>query len=95
MGMEPYQITSCLFGVVAQRLLRRKAGQRYKDRVPIAEFAGLTPAVRQAILNRSDAQTLQQTLQQQSEYQTLRQAAQGLVAQQITDQPEILRILGR
>jgi general secretion pathway protein E len=95
MGMEPYQITSCLFGVVAQRLLRRKAGEGYKGRVPVAEFARLTPAVRQAVLNRSDAETLQQILQQQGDYQTLRQAAQGLVAQQITDQPEILRILGR
>jgi general secretion pathway protein E len=94
MGMETYQITSCLFGVVAQRLLRRKAGQGYKGRVPIAEFARLTPAVRQAILDRSDAQTLQQILQQQPDYQTLRQAAQALAAQQITDEAEILRILG-
>jgi len=94
MGMEPYQITSCLFGVVAQRLLRRKAGEGYKGRVPVAEFARLTPAVRQAILNRSDAETLQQILQQQGDCQTLRQAAQGLVTQQITDELEILRILG-
>jgi general secretion pathway protein E len=95
MGMEAYQITSCLFGVVAQRLLRRKAGEAYKGRVPVGEFARFTPAVRQAILNRSDAETLQQILQQQGDYQTLRQAAQGLVAQHVTDEPEILRILGR
>src|SRR5205085_3489143 len=55
MGMEPYQITSAIFGVVAQRLLRRRQGDSYKGRVPIAEIALMNPALRQAILQRSDA----------------------------------------
>src|SRR5207237_8508969 len=33
MGLEPYQITSALFGVVAQRLLRRRDKEGYGGRV--------------------------------------------------------------
>src|SRR5205814_1636841 len=56
MGLEPYQITSALFGVVAQRLLRCKApAGGYDGRLPVAEFVGMDQPLRQAVLNRSDA----------------------------------------
>jgi general secretion pathway protein E len=52
MGVEPYQITSALFGVVAQRLLRRKtpapglatAATRRHDALPPSEYQGRVPA---------------------------------------------------
>src|SRR5438552_16721888 len=39
MGLEPYRITSALYGVVAQRLLRRldPDSEKYKGRIPAAE----------------------------------------------------------
>src|SRR5581483_440719 len=42
MGMEPYQITSSLFGVVAQRLLRRRTGG--KGAAGEVGYAGRAPA---------------------------------------------------
>jgi type II secretory ATPase GspE/PulE/Tfp pilus assembly ATPase PilB-like protein len=94
MGLEPYQLTSSLFGVLAQRLLRRKAPDGYQGRVPIAEYATLDPDLRRAILARADADTLNGLLQSHPNYQTLRQSAQALVDQGITDEAEVRRTLG-
>jgi len=93
MGIEPYQVTSALHGVVAQRLLRRRApdGQRgYAGRVPVAEMAVMTPALRRAVLERADADTLRRAMTQP----TLHEAARRLVADGITDGPEVQRVLG-
>ena len=47
MGIEPYQITSALFGVVSQRLLRRKSpAGGYGGRVPAAEFVAMDAPLR-------------------------------------------------
>jgi type II secretory ATPase GspE/PulE/Tfp pilus assembly ATPase PilB-like protein len=116
MGLEPYQITSSLHSVLAQRLLRRLArptsetvGQTflsaqneasehqtasaYQGRLPIAEFARATPELRQAILNRADADHLAAALRNQPDHQTLRQAADQAIASGLTDAPEIARVL--
>lgn len=94
MGLEPYQITSSLFGVIAQRLVRRKAPDGYKGRAPIAEFARASPELRKLVLSRADAEELAALLQGQKEYQTLRQAAEELAATGISDAAEIVRVLG-
>jgi general secretion pathway protein E len=94
MGLEPYQITSALFGVIAQRLLRRKTGDGYKGRAPIAEFARASAELRKLILVRADAEELAAVLRSQKEYQTLRQAADAAAAAGITDAAEIVRVLG-
>jgi type II secretory ATPase GspE/PulE/Tfp pilus assembly ATPase PilB-like protein len=98
MGLEPYQITSALFGILTQRLLRRKNQQGgegdYQGRLPLAEFAPLTPPLRQAILARADADTLRTLIDSQPDHQTLRQAAQRLIDQNLTDAAEVTRILG-
>ena len=95
MGMEPYQISSSLFAVVAQRLLRRRdpAGG-YRGRVAVAEVAMSDPALRSAILRHSDAESLQQVIRAQANHQTLRQSAEELIASGQTDSDEILRGLG-
>jgi type II secretory ATPase GspE/PulE/Tfp pilus assembly ATPase PilB-like protein len=61
MGMEPYQVTSALYGVLAQRLLRKRNpdGPGYRGRVPVAELALMNAEVREAVMRRSDADTLQ------------------------------------
>src|SRR5208282_5026355 len=57
MGLEPYQLTSSIFGVVAQRLARRLApGGGYRGRVPVAEFVSIDANLRKAILDRADAE---------------------------------------
>jgi general secretion pathway protein E len=94
MGLEPYQITSSLFGVISQRLLRRMANQGYQGRAPVAEFARSNAELRKLILARSDAQDLQLALQRQPDYQTLRQAAEALVDNGTTDIAELERVLG-
>lgn len=94
MGVEPYQITSSLFGVIAQRLFRRKVADGYKGRIPAAEFAAIDGDLRKAILSRDDAGQIAQTLQTRPGYQTLRQAAQQLVKEGLTDDAEVRRILG-
>ena len=94
MGLEPYQLTSALYGVLAQRLLRRKSPDGYQGRTPIAEYATLDPDLRRAILARADADTLSTLLQSRPGYQTLRQSAQHLIDQGITDEAEVRRMLG-
>jgi type II secretory ATPase GspE/PulE/Tfp pilus assembly ATPase PilB-like protein len=97
MGIEPYQITSTLFGVLTQRLLRKTAPPPhvgYKGRLPVAEFAELTPPVRAAILGRADAATLRPLFHAQPHYTTLRASAQAAVAANLTDTAELHRILG-
>jgi type II secretory ATPase GspE/PulE/Tfp pilus assembly ATPase PilB-like protein len=95
MGLEPYQLTSSLFGVLAQRLVRRKTTDgSYRGRVPVAEFARSSPELRKGILARADAEDLASLLRSQAGYQTLHQAAQNLAESGITDPPEIRRVLG-
>lgn len=90
MGIEPYQITSALFGVLAQRLLRKVGG----GRVPVAEIGYADEPVRKAILARSDVATLQQAFAAQPGYRSLRDAAQYLAAAGVTADTEAHRSLG-
>lgn len=94
MGLEPYQVTSSLHGVVAQRLLRRKTEAGYQGRVPVAELATLDADLRRAVLARADADQIATLLQSRAGYQTLRQAAQSLITQGVTDEAEVRRVLG-
>jgi type II secretory ATPase GspE/PulE/Tfp pilus assembly ATPase PilB-like protein len=94
MGLEPYQVTSSVYAVVAQRLVRRRAEGGYKGRVPVAEIATLDADVRRAILQRQDADSISAVLSAQADYQTLRDAAAELVKQGVTDDAEIARVLG-
>jgi type II secretory ATPase GspE/PulE/Tfp pilus assembly ATPase PilB-like protein len=101
MALEPYRITSALYGVLAQRLLRRIATHsngspesRYRGRIPAAEFVPLTPMLRAAILTGADASELQQIAAKEDDYSSLRDSADSLVAQHFTDIAEVRRVLG-
>ena len=94
MGMEPYQITSALFGVVSQRLLRRKSGESYRGRVPVAEFVAMDERLRKAVLQRADAGTLRELYANQPHYGSMRQMTERLVTEGLTDVAEVERVLG-
>jgi type II secretory ATPase GspE/PulE/Tfp pilus assembly ATPase PilB-like protein len=94
MGVEPYQLTSSLYAVLAQRLVRRRAGEGYKGRAPVAEMAMMDAEARRAILERRDAEGIGAVLRGQEGYQTLREAALELVKRGVTDQDEVTRVLG-
>jgi type II secretory ATPase GspE/PulE/Tfp pilus assembly ATPase PilB-like protein len=81
--------------VIAQRLLRRTtADLTYRGRVPAAEIAFMTPALRQATLAGADAAELAQLASREPGHQSLRESADALVAQGITDAAEVDRVLG-
>jgi general secretion pathway protein E len=107
MGVEPYQITSTVYGVLTQRLVRKLAAKtkqgwgedasgivRYRGRVPVAECGLLDKDVRNRVLARADADTLRNAFHLQPGHVTLQQMADQLVMQGITDQAEIRRVLG-
>jgi type II secretory ATPase GspE/PulE/Tfp pilus assembly ATPase PilB-like protein len=94
MGIEPYQITSAIYAIVSQRLLRRKSQSGYEGRVPVAEFVAIGQALHPAILRRADADTLRSIYEKQAGYRAMRGVAQDLVVSGITDSPEVSRVLG-
>ena len=94
MGIEPHRITSSIWGVIAQRLLRKRDADGYRGRVPVAELLTLDRSIRDAILARADASTIQSLALKQPNYLTMAAAARKLIEQQITDDAEVLRALG-
>jgi type II secretory ATPase GspE/PulE/Tfp pilus assembly ATPase PilB-like protein len=94
MGLEPYQITSALFGVAAQRLLRRREGNEYRGRVPAGEWAAMTDPLRRGILEGADAPTLRRMIENEPGHVTLRTSAEELVRCGSSDEAEVKRVLG-
>ena len=98
MGLEPYQLTSSLFGVVSQRLLRKLAPPNsptpYVGRLPVAEIITLDAALRAAVLQHADAATMQQLFPAQPTYVSMHKVAADLIRLQLTDAPEVARVLG-
>jgi type II secretory ATPase GspE/PulE/Tfp pilus assembly ATPase PilB-like protein len=94
MQLQPYQITSALFAVINQRLLRRRHNDSYHGRVPIAESVTLTDALRRAILDKADATSLTEIIHRQPDHLTLRAAARRLIESGVTDEAELIRVLG-
>jgi type II secretory ATPase GspE/PulE/Tfp pilus assembly ATPase PilB-like protein len=94
MGIEPYQLTSALYGVLAQRLLRRREGHGYRGRVPVAEFASISGRIREGILARADSSHLQSVIAEQEGHSSLNHVAQSLVESGVTDEAEVRRVLG-
>jgi type II secretory ATPase GspE/PulE/Tfp pilus assembly ATPase PilB-like protein len=95
MGIEPYQLTSSLHGVIAMRLLRRTYSGGYAGRVPVCEPVRLDAALSRLLTShRPDAESLRACYIHQPKYQSLRAAAQDRVSQGITDEAEVRRVLG-
>jgi type II secretory ATPase GspE/PulE/Tfp pilus assembly ATPase PilB-like protein len=95
MGLEPYQITSALFGVATQRLLRRRSESGgYAGRAPVAEFIRMDEPLRQGVLSRADASSIARIYSAQPDFRPMRAAGVDLVSQGVTDNAELRRVLG-
>ena len=94
MGVEPYQLTSAIFGIVSQRLLRRRQGAEYRGRLPVAEFVTIDDALRRAILDRNDAAALEKIYVRQVSFRPMRSAAGDCIRGGLTDEAEVRRVLG-
>lgn len=94
MQIEPYQISSSIFGVVSQRLLRRRSGETYSGRVPVAEWSVMDAHLRAAVLARGDVAGFQTIIARQRQYRSLRSFADELISLGVTDQGEVDRVLG-
>ncbi len=106
MGVEPFVLTTTVRGVLAQRLLRRRCaacegegcarcgGAGYDGRVLLAEWLPMHDALRRAVLDRRDGRTLAAAACE-GKFEGLRSVAERLVARGVTDEKEVLRVLGR
>lgn len=94
MGLEPYQITSAMQGVLAQRLLRRSVAEGYRGRIPVAEFLAADPKIREAVLRRADAEEINALAAGQAGFVPFGEGAMELVRAGMTDAAEVRRVFG-
>ena len=94
MGIQRYQITSSLFGILNQRLVRRKTAAGYCGRLPIAQCVRMDQVLRAALLEQSDSAGLETAMRKSPAYQSLHDAARDLISRDTTDQAEVDRVLG-
>ncbi len=95
MGVEPYQLSSAIFGIVTQRLLRRREGSGYRGRLAAAEFVAMDDPLRAAVLKRADASQLMKIYAAQAGFRPMRAAAVDFVHRGWTDDADVLRALGQ
>lgn len=110
MGVEPYLVNAAVEGVAAQRLIRKVCaecrnapaarescktcgGVGYRGRVAVMEYAGVTSEVKRLMLQGGEEHRIREALLR-SGYLPMRAEAQRLVEQGITDEAEVVRVLG-
>ena len=103
MGIEPFLLSSCLLGVLAQRLVRKRcvscggascvscSHTGYQGRTGIFELFTVDGRLRQLVHDRA-AESLLRESALQNGMQTLRDDGQRLVDQGITSSQELLRV---
>lgn len=91
MGIPAYQLTSTLQAVWAQRVVRRRALEGYAGRTAVGHLVEMTDPLRAAILAGGDKQSLSAA---DCCPGSLRAAAARLLAEQVTTQEELDRVLG-
>lgn len=106
MGIEPYLISSCLLGVLAQRLVRRVCptckghestscphclGSGFSGRHGIYELMPLNQALKKQITISPDSETLRQLAKKEG-MQTLKDHGQELIRMGQTTQEELWRV---
>jgi general secretion pathway protein E len=94
MEVPPYVITSGVYGVVAQRLVRKRDEGGYRGRLPVAEFVRMDEELRGSLLKQADRGTLTRVYEKQAGYRPMRAVAGDLVERGLTDQAEVVRALG-
>ena len=95
MGLEPYQVTSAVSTVISQRLLRRSTAEGYSGRVPVAEGMVMGAELRSAILRRADAGELDAIASRQAGFTSMREAANVMARDGVTNAVEVDRVLGK
>jgi len=108
LGIEPFLIASSLIGALAQRLVRAGcrrcqgqtsnacavcSGTGYRGRLALFEWLAVNPAVRHEINHGASAEKLEAAALQ-SGMKLLRERGRDAVAQGITTDAEVLRVLG-
>lgn len=108
MGIPPYQLTSVLTLVCAQRLLRKTCGEcdqtanphcaaclgtGFAGRTAISQVARIDEGTRALMLNHSPASELRTAINKQSK--DMMDHADELVARGVTTDDEVARVLGR
>ncbi|MDB5325630.1 MAG: ral secretory pathway protein [Phycisphaerales bacterium] len=94
MGLEPYQVAGSLFGVITQRLVRRRTAEGYAGRVPIGEAVRIDEPMRRRIAASAEADELRAMYRRSDGFVSLRDAALQRVADGSTDTAEVQRVLG-
>jgi general secretion pathway protein E len=93
MGIEPYQLTSSIHGIVAQRLIRRTSPDGYRGRIPLAELVLMDAPLKKAVMDRADADAFAKIYRTQPGYQRLHEVGQELANKGITDEAELNRVI--
>src|SRR5690606_8575967 len=111
MGVEPYLVNAAIEGVSAQRLVRRLCrgcgnasvarescrtcgGLGYRGRVAVMEYAEMSSEVKRCMLEGADEHRIREALLSRG-YLPLRAEAMQLVARGVTDEAEVVRVLGQ
>jgi type II secretory ATPase GspE/PulE/Tfp pilus assembly ATPase PilB-like protein len=89
LGVDSHEVASSVAGVLAQRLLRARAG----GRIPVAEVLRPGRAIRAAVLNRADAEDLEQRARADG-LVPIHDAADAAVRAGLVAPEEVLRVLG-
>ena len=106
MGIEPYLISSCLLGVLAQRLVRRTCpscypntskecprclGSGFSGRHGIYELMPMSYALRKQISLSPESEAIKR-IAQEGGMRTLKEHGQSLITQGLTTQEELWRV---
>jgi general secretion pathway protein E len=111
MGIEPFLVSAAVEGIAAQRLLRKVcaacrnepskretcdhcAGFGYKGRIAILELARTSTRVKKQLAKSADEHALRQALLEDG-YSDLGAQARRLLDEGVTDEAEVVRVLGR
>ncbi len=95
MDIPAYQVTSAVYAVMSQRLLRRMNDDgQYQGRLPVAEIAVMDDVLRRAVLSKADLPTLSHAITQQPGYLSMSEVSEQMIAAKLTDTAEVQRILG-
>jgi general secretion pathway protein E len=110
MGVEPYLVNAAVEAVTAQRLLRKTCpacrneppardtcktctGIGYRGRVAVMEYSGITSEVKRYMIAGAEEHRIRESLLRAG-YLPMRAEAERLVAAGVTDEPEVVRVLG-
>jgi general secretion pathway protein E len=108
MGVESYQVTNAVWGVLGQRLVRKlstasrtessspqdELPEQYRGRTAVGEWLLMDGDLRKIVLDIPDLARLQEAARMQAGFVSMTQCVEQLIAQDLTDQNEFDRVFG-